>query len=121
MKSRKPILPRWWHTEIKFTQSAGFRVAIGIIRLAIVGYCFFCVSNWIIQKREHNRLLQLDEQSKSYGYVPPPPSAPLLNEAAPINSSSRTEVGIREKEKPAKKPTPQLSIKIFRKHARRFP
>lgn len=107
MKSRKPILPRWWHTEIKFMQSAGFRVVIGIIRLAIVGYCVFCVSNWVIQKREHNRLLQLYEQSKSYGYVPPRPSASLLNEAAPTNSSSPTGVGIGDKEKLAKEPTPQ--------------
>ena len=108
MKSKKPITPRWWHAEIEFMQSAGFRVVVGIIALAIVGYLGFRVSDWIFHKREHNRLLRLDEQlSQSYGSVLPSPSTPLLTEAAPTNSAAPTEVGTPNKEKPAKQPTAQ--------------
>lgn len=106
MKSKKPILPRWWYAEIDFMQSVGFRVVVGIIALAIVGYGGFRVSDWISYKRKHNRLLRLDEQSsKSYRSVLPSPSTPSLTEVTPANSAA--EIGTPDKEKPAEQPTAQ--------------
>ncbi len=93
MKSKKPIKPRWWQVEIGFMQSAGFRVVMRMITLAVIGYCGYSVSVWIIQKREHNRLLRLDQEANPSGYVPRLPSPPFKNEGAPNDSPQEVTDG----------------------------